>query len=175
MAVNKNSKKTRVFVIIFLVVAILVTALTTVLSFGESESSYRTITVIEVTGTVGVAHNDIEYQAYTGMHLEEGYSVVTSGNSYIRLLLDDDKYVKLEAGSKATFEEVSGGKTAIRIERGSIVAEVTRPLEIDEDFIVNTPNAVLAVRGTLFRVDLSRNEKGEIQVNAFNLTEKLKI
>ena len=165
MAVNKNSKKTRVFVIIFLVVAILVTALTTVLSFGESESSYRTITVIEVTGTVGVAHNDIEYQAYTGMHLEEGYSVVTSGNSYIRLLLDDDKYVKLEAGSKATFEEVSGGKTAIRIERGSIVAEVTRPLEIDEDFIVNTPNAVLAVRGTLFRVDLSRNEKGEINTD----------
>ncbi len=165
MTENKNLKKTKLAVIIFLVIAIIITALTTVLSFGESKSGYKTITVIEVTGTVGVVHNDTEYQAYMGMHLEEGYSVVTSGNSYIRLLLDDDKYVKLEAGSKATFEEIRGGKTAIRIERGSIVAEVTRPLEIDEDFIVNTPNAVLAVRGTLFRVDLSRNEKGELNTD----------
>lgn len=162
---DKKLKKTKLSVVIFLVVAILVTSIVTVLSFGKSDEAYRTITVIEVTGTVGVVHNNTEYQAYTGMHLEEGYAVVTSGNSYIRLLLDDDKYVKLESGSKATFEEVRGGKTAIRIERGSIVAEVTRPLEIDEDFIVNTPNAVLAVRGTLFRVDLSRNEKGELNTD----------
>ena len=162
---DKKLKKAKLSVVIFLVVAILVTSIVTVLSFGKSDEAYRTITVIEVTGTVGVVHNNTEYQAYTGMHLEEGYAVVTSGNSYIRLLLDDDKYVKLESGSKATFEEVRGGKTAIRIERGSIVAEVTRPLEIDEDFIVNTPNAVLAVRGTLFRVDLSRNEKGELNTD----------
>ena len=161
----KNNKKTKVAIIIFLITAIIATALTAVLAFGDSNEGYRTITVIEIQGTVGVVHDNIEYSAYTGMHLEEGYTVVTGGNSYIRLLLDDDKYVKLESGTKAVFSEVSGGKTAINIERGSLVAEVTKPLQVDEDFIVNTPNAVLAVRGTLFRVDLSRNDKGELNTD----------
>ena len=158
----KNNKKTKVAIIIFLITAIIATALTAVLAFGDSNEGYRTITVIEIQGTVGVVHDNIEYSAYTGMHLEEGYTVVTGGNSYIRLLLDDDKYVKLESGTKAIFSEVSGGKTSINIERGALVAEVTKPLQVDEDFIVNTPNAVLAVRGTLFRVDLSSNVKGEL-------------
>ena len=161
----KNNKKTKVAIIIFLITAIIATALTAVLAFGDSNEGYRTITVIEIQGTVGVVHDNIEYSAYTGMHLEEGYTVVTGGNSYIRLLLDDDKYVKLESGTKAIFSEVSGGKTSINIERGALVAEVTKPLQVDEDFIVNTPNAVLAVRGTLFRVDLSRNDKGELNTD----------
>ncbi len=161
----KNNKKTKVAIIIFLITAIIATALTAVLAFGDSNEGYRTITVIEIQGTVGVVHDNIEYSAYTGMHLEEGYTVVTGGNSYIRLLLDDDKYVKLESGTKAIFSEVSGGKTSINIERGALVAEVTKPLQVDEDFIVNTPNAILAVRGTLFRVDLSRNDKGELNTD----------
>ena len=161
----KNNKKTKVAITIFLITAIIATALTAVLAFGEKNEGYRTITVIEIGGTVGVVHGNMEYAAYTGMHLEEGYTVVTNGNSYVRLLLDDDKYVKLESGTKAVFSEVSGGKTAIDIERGALVAEVTKPLQVDEDFIVNTPNAVLAVRGTLFRVDLSRNDKGELNTD----------
>ncbi|MBQ6934907.1 MAG: FecR domain-containing protein, partial [Clostridia bacterium] len=165
MVDKQKSKKTKIAVILFLVAIMIITAVTVVLAFGETNEGYRTITVIDMSGTVGVVRDNMEYSAYTGMHLEEGYTVVTSGNSYVRMLLDDDKYVKLEAGSKAVFEELSGGKTAIRIERGSLVSEVTKPLEVDEDFIVNTPNAVLAVRGTLFRVDLSRNEKGELNTD----------
>ncbi|MBR2876837.1 MAG: FecR domain-containing protein, partial [Clostridia bacterium] len=160
-----KTKKAKISVIVFVITALVVTALTTVLAMGEKSEGYRTIRVIEISGTVGVVHDNMEYSAYTGMHLEEGYSVVTSGNSYIRMVLDDDKYVKLESGSKAVFEELGNGKTAIRIERGSIVSEVTKPLAVDEDFIINTPNAVLAVRGTLFRVDLSRNEKGELNTD----------
>lgn len=165
MATLKKTKNLKIAISVIVAVIMLVTAVSTALAFNKKTESYRTITVIEISGTVGVVHNDIEYAAYTGMHLEEGYTVVTNGNSYIRLLLDDDKYVKLEAGAKAVFSEVSGGKTAINIERGALVAEVTKPLQVDEDFIVNTPNAVLAVRGTLFRVDLSRNDKGELNTD----------
>ncbi|MBE6751564.1 MAG: hypothetical protein E7556_03445 [Ruminococcaceae bacterium] len=165
MVKNKKAKNTKIAIIIFVIAAIVATIFTTVLAFGKTNEGYRTITVIEIQGTVGVVHDDIEYQAYTGMHLEEGYTVVTGGNSYIRMLLDDDKYVKLESGSKANFTELSTGKTTIKIERGSLVSEITKPLAVDEDFIVNTPNAVLAVRGTLFRVDLSRNEKGELNTD----------
>ncbi len=165
MAKNKKLKMLKAVVICFVAVAIVAAIFTTALAFGDASEGYRTITVIEVQGTVGVVHNNVEYQAYKGMHLEEGYTVVTSGNSYVRMLLDDDKYVKLESGSKAIFEELSGDKTAIKIERGSLVSEITKPLKVNEDFIVNTPNAVLAVRGTLFRVDLSRNKKGELNTD----------
>ena len=165
MVKKEKTKKIKFTIIIFVITAIVATIFTTVLAFGGTSEGYRTITVIEIQGTVGVVHNNMEYQAYTGMHLEEGYTVVTSGNSYIRMMLDDDKYVKLEAGSKAVFEEVSGGKTSIRLERGSLLSEITKPLAVDEDFVVNTPNAVLAVRGTLFRVDLSRNNKGELNTD----------
>ena len=165
MVVNEKSKRNKIVIIAFLITAILATTITSVLAFGETKEGYRTITVIEIQGTVGVVRNNMEYAAYTGMHLEEGYTIVTGGNSYIRLLLDDDKYVKLEAGTKAIFSAVSGGKTAIDIERGALVAEVTKPLQVDEDFVINTPNAVLAVRGTLFRVDLSRNDKGELNTD----------
>ncbi len=165
MTTNKKSRKNKIFVAVIVLCALVLSVVTAVFATGKSEESYRTITVIEISGTVGVVHNDIEYAAYTGMHLEEGYTVVTSGSSYIRLLLDDDKYVKLEAGSKAVFEEVGKGKTAIRLERGSLISEITKSLDVDEDFIVNTPNAVLAVRGTLFRVNLERTENGELNTD----------
>ena len=78
----KNNKKTKVAIIIFLITAIIATALTAVLAFGDSNEGYRTITVIEIQGTVGVVHDNIEYSAYTGMHLEEGYTVVTGVVGY---------------------------------------------------------------------------------------------
>jgi len=85
MVKNEKSKKLKIAIIIFLATALIVTAFTTVLALGENNEGYRTITVIEISGTVGVVHDNMEYPAYTGMHLEEGYSVVTSGNSYIRM------------------------------------------------------------------------------------------
>ena len=161
---DKKLKKAKLSVVIFLVVAILVTSIVTVLSFDKSNEAYRTITVIEVTGTVGVVHNNTEYQAYTGMHLEEGYAVVTSGNSYIRLLLDDDKYVLLEPETDILIKATGtkrDSKTRIYLEKGAIVNCLEDKLSDSSEYKIETPNSTIAVRGTTFRVELKTDENDE--------------
>lgn len=131
---------------------------------GGEGTSFRTISVVEVSGTVNVTRDGASYKAYPGMVLQEGYEITTGEDSYARFVLDGDKYAKLEAGSKVVFETVGAagsGKTRIRLESGSVTGEIVNPLGKDEEFVINTPNAVLAVRGTYFRIDIRLNEDGE--------------
>lgn len=134
----------------------------------KDDEAYRTIKVIETVGQVNVIKDGSEYNAYPGMVLEEGYELITAEDSYVRLVLDEDKYVKIEAGSKITFEKlglVGNNKTKIKIESGAMTCEIVNPLKEDDDFIINTPNSVLAVRGTFFRVDLNYNEDGLVKTH----------
>ena len=160
---NKKNKR----IILFSTVAVLIAivAIVVVLKVKDANEGYRTISVVETSGTVVVVQDGREYQAYSGMKLQEGYELVTSGNSYVRLVLDGDKYIKVEAGSKMVFETLGmlgSGKTRLTLERGAMTSELVSPLKTDEEYVVNTPNAVLAVRGTYFRLDLKPTENGEI-------------
>ncbi len=156
-----NKKRNVIICIIFCVVAVVTFFALRV----NGDNGYRTVSVIEVHGTVSVVKDGIEYKAYPGMKLSKGHEIVTAGNAYVRMLLDDDKYIKLEAGSKLVFEELSKfgtSKTHLRLERGAITSEIVKPLGNDDEFIVNTPNSILAVRGTFFRIDMGVNEEGDI-------------
>ncbi len=160
-----KKKRNQLFIIIATVVLLIGAVIIGVLVVGGNNQGYRTINVVEVYGKVGVVKNNIEYSAYPGMLLQEGHEIITSGDSYVRLVLDGDKYVKLEAGSKLMFETLGtlgSGKTKLCLERGSLSTELTKPLKVDEQYVVNTPNAVLAVRGTFFRVELQTAENGEV-------------
>lgn len=162
---NYTKKKNKLKFIIPFIIVLLVVSVFVVVKIRAGGKGYRTISVIEVSGTVSVVKDGIEYSAYVGMHLQEGHELVTTGNSYVRLVLDGDKYVKLEPGSRLVFEKLGflgSGKTSIKLERGALTSEIVNPLREDEEFVVNTPNAVLAVRGTFFRVDLSSTYKGEM-------------
>lgn len=168
MTYVKKKNKKRIWILSILTMVMLV-ILGGGMLFGQQDG-YRTVKVFEVSGRVGVVHNGIEYEAYPGMILTEGYTIVTSTDSYVRLVLDGDKYIKLEEGSKAVFEQLGTlgtGKTTINLERGVILSEIVRSLKADENYIINTPNAVLAVRGTFFKVDVSVNKLGDMNTNVF--------
>lgn len=144
------------------VILIMVSGATILLNNKEG---YRQIKVIEVSGKVGVVNQGVEYEAYPGMILREGYTIVTNTDSYVRVVLDDDKYIKIESGSRVIFETlgiIGSGKTTINLERGTIISELVKPLGEKDNYIINTPNAVLAVRGTFFRVGLNVKETGDI-------------
>lgn len=167
--VKPRSKNKKLIWLTTLFAVLIVLILSCIFVFGEKEG-YRTVKVFEISGKVGVVKDGVEYEAYSGMVLTEGYSIVTSSDSYVRLVLDGDKYIKLEEGSKATFEKLGvlgSGKTSINLERGAILSEVVKPLKADESYIINTPNAVLAVRGTLFKVSVNVNELGESNTNVY--------
>lgn len=174
MNYQKPREKKLIWVLCLVAIAIIATVVVVLLP--GREQGYRTITVFETSGSVSVVNNGIEYEAYPGMLLQEGYAVVTSANSYVRMVLDDDKYVKLESGSRATFETLGvlgSGKTKINLERGALTCEIVNALEDDEEFVVNTTNAVLAVRGTFFRVDLNQTEVGEVRTDVFTYGGKV--
>lgn len=168
-----NGKK---FIGIFICAVAILIATCIAVPFFSKEEGYRMITVFEVSGTVGVVKDGIEYEAYPGMHLQEGHVIVTSEDSYARLVLDDDKYVKVEAGSRLEFETLGllgTNKTRLKLDRGAITTEIVNPLGADEEYVVNTPNAVLAVRGTFFRVDLRVTKNGEIDTNVYTYGGKV--
>ena len=164
-------KKSKKIPLILVAVVVMLTVLLSAVFFGQTSEhtqAYRTISVIEVSGKVSVVKDGIEYSAYPGMLLQEGHEIVTSGGSYVRLVLDNDKYVKLEAGSKLTFEKLGllgSGKTRMYLHRGALTNELVNPLGEEEEYIINTPNAVLAVRGTFFRVDLGISTKGDVRAD----------
>ena len=90
---------------------------------------YRTIGVVETKGNVTVVKDGIDYKAYPGMHLREGQVLVTAGESSVRLVLDGDKYIKVEGGSRVVFETLGllgSGRTKIVLERGSLTGELLR-------------------------------------------------
>ena len=166
----KNRNRNRINKILLFLGAVVICFVTVfVLVQGREENKgYRTVSVIEVSGRVGVVKDGVEYSAYPGMKLQEGYEIVTGGESYARLALDDDKYVKLESGSRLIFETLGllgSGKTRLCLERGALTTELVSPLEKDEEYVVNTPNAILAVRGTYFRIELEMLENGEVDAN----------
>ena len=95
-----TKKKSKIKYIFFLISSVLVVSLFVIMKVRGNADGYRTISIVEVSGNVSVVKNGIEYVAYEGIRLGEGHEIVTAGNSYVRLILDGDKYVKLEAGSK---------------------------------------------------------------------------
>ncbi len=164
-----KSKTGKIIIIAVAVILIIAAVLVAVFLIGK-EKGYRTISVSELYGNVTVENEGSSYPAYRNMTLSDGYAVTTETNSYTRMLLDDDKYVKLEEKSRAEFESLGkegSGSTVIRLERGSMTNEITKPLAVDEEYIVNTPNAVLAVRGTFFRVEVETDENGNAVTNVY--------
>lgn len=158
-----RTKKGKITVISAAVVAAAAVAVILILTLG-GEKGWRSISVSELFGRVSASNGNSSYDAYREMKLFDGYSLETDPESWSRLVLDDEKYIKLEESSLARFEKLGGigsDSTAIRLERGAMTNELTKPLGEDAQYVVNTPNAVLAVRGTYFRVEVSFSDSGE--------------
>ncbi len=165
---KKKNKKFIRYIVLAVAVFVIALSVLFVCKAWQENQGYRTIRVVETSGNVTVVKDGIDYAAYPGMHLQEGHVLVTAGDGTVRLVLDGDKYVKVESGSRVVFETLGfmgSRNTRINLERGTITAELVKPLEEDQEFVINTPNAVLAVRGTFFRVSLAMSEQGEIRAN----------
>ena len=164
-----KSRKGRVIVIAAAIVLIAAVIVIILLSAG-GETGYRNISVSRISGVVMAENNGNEYEAYENMRLADGYALTTGVDSYSRLVLDEDKYMKLEQGSRAEFRNVGDAKnhiTSIYLAYGALTAELVNPLKEEESFVVNTPNAVLAVRGTFYRVEVSYDINGDAYTDVY--------
>lgn len=125
---------------------------------GCGKNTARTIKVEELEGTADVTNNEGTLDAYVGQNLQSGDEVGVMDESSLLLLLDTDKHVFATEG--ADFVIVADGvnrqtKTIIEQSSGTMIYGIDNKLGSEETFHVRTPNATMAVRGTVFTVEVS--------------------
>lgn len=145
------------------VTGIAATTIAAILLLGSKEA-YRTISVEEVNGTSIVQNERHECnEAYKGMHLMNGDDVNVQSASDMTLLLDMDKYVYAEENTHFRLQadgDSEQSKTRIYLEEGSELNRLSTKLTEGESYEVETPNSVMAVRGTVFRASVSYDKAG---------------
>ena len=147
-----SRKKMFLFGGIAAAVIVIAVVLIVVLKPSTGNESYRSIEVLEAVGENVVYRNDKEIAAYESMKLRSGDTLSVNEGGYLRMRLDEDKYVYLEGA--ALIQMIAEGdakdsKTIINAELGTIVTEVQNKLSENSSFEINAPNTTMAIRGTI--------------------------
>ncbi len=152
--------------IIIAAVGVVVLAALGIFFLGSGkEEGYRMMQVYQVSGKATIERENVgTMDAFENLNLLTGDMVDIATDSYMRLKVDEDKFVLAEAGSLFKISatgSADSGRTDIQLEKGSLTVEVQNKLSDDASFEVTTPNSVMAVRGTVFRISTDVDEAGE--------------
>ena len=143
---------------------ILVVVLVTILAVLLKEESYRSIQVSKIDGSAEVDREEIGLlDAYMGMMLQNKDDVAVEEESYLYLKLDEDKYVMMEPETRFHLEatgDSENSKTVIHLEAGAIINRLDSKLSEESSYEIVTPNSTMAIRGTVFRVEVVPNSDG---------------
>jgi len=77
--------------------------------------------------------------------------------------MDEDKYALVEPDSVLSLEasgSSADSKTVLHLESGAVSNRLESKLSDGSSYEVNTPNSTMAVRGTVFRVEITMDEAG---------------
>ena len=141
-----------------------------------SENTYRNVKVLETEGEAYVTRKDTQISVYEQMIIQGGDSMVTGKDGRVDLQLDDDKYLVVEEDSQVEFElegNKEKGAICIHLNQGAVYNEIDNPLARDDSYEIHTPDGVMAVRGTKFRVSVrtsSNGKKRETRISVFDGT-----
>lgn len=154
-----NSKSIKILI------SVVVVALIGIIAFflGKDEG-YRLIQVYQVNGEATIERENVgSMEAYENLNLLSGDKVTTMAESNLRLKLDEDKFLFAEADTimeLVATGDAKSSRTNINLLQGAVTIEVQNKLEESASFEVTTPNAVMAVRGTVFRINTDVDEEG---------------
>lgn len=161
---DNKKKKNNIWIIAIAAIAVVIVAvIITVIVLLNKKDTYRVIKIYDVQGTVYVQRDGIsDLEPYANMLLKSGDTIRVENGS-MTLKLDEDKYVYVEEHTE--FSVVATGtsadsKTAIELKSGAITNEIQNKLSSESSYEVNTPNSTMAVRGTIFRVEVTYDEDG---------------
>lgn len=149
---------------ILCVAAAVIAVVVVLLIVNSKDEAFRSIMVYELEGSAVIERADIGViNAAENLYLESGDRVSVQQDSMMRMKLDDDKYITAEADTVFSLEAEGDGqnsKTKIRLEQGAVTNEIQKPLSGESLYETSTPNSVMAVRGTIYRVQLSDDGEG---------------
>jgi len=130
-----------------------------VIAFGSSAPVYaktsRVAEVIEVVGDVQItkAGGSKSYRAYKDMTLNQGDHVVTGqGASLVLRISDHDDEITIDQNASLYISELTelagGKKSKVKMWAGALWSKVKTLVGQNDEFEVETPTAVMGVRGT---------------------------
>ncbi len=142
-----------------------VAIVTVIALLANREETFRSIMVYDVEGSAVIERESVgAMDAAENLYLESGDRVSVAAESSMRMKLDDDKYVMAEADTVFAVEAAgtdADSETKISLEQGAITNEIQHPLSEGSRYETSTPNSVMAVRGTIYRVELYVDENGD--------------
>lgn len=131
----------------------------------SEKGAYRSMVISEVKGDAVITREKAgEIQAAENLKLQSGDKVTVGRNSTLRLKIDDDKYVMLEENTVVKIQAAGGRNNArisIHLEKGVMTNVIKNKLNSKSSYEVITPNSVMAVRGTVFRVEVLVGKDGK--------------
>lgn len=147
--------------------AVFAILLTVAAGCGKKQEAYRSIMVYQVNGNATITRDKVgAMDAYENLMLVSGDIVEVPQDSNVRLKLDNDKYLLAESDTVICIKaegDADNSKTYIDLQKGAVTNEIQNKLGSGSSYEVNTPNSIMAVRGTVFRVALGQTENGEYE------------
>ena len=90
----------------------------------EEEEAYRVIQVLEMSGSVSVERQDMgTISVYKDMRLESGDRITVGAESWLKIKMDEDKYILVEPDSVLRLEAAGNSedsKTTLHLETGAV-------------------------------------------------------
>lgn len=156
--VNQFKVKKRMSVFVWVIVFVIMFA-TISAAFTEpvQAKSVRAATVVEVNGSVTYTKSggSKSHRAYKNLNLNQGDSISTGSSASVVLRIED-RNDELTIGSNAEvyiadlLEEAGGKKSKVKAWAGSMWTKVKSLVSSEDEFEVETPTAVMGVRGTQY-------------------------
>lgn len=153
-----NKKKQYLGATILLVVLVLI-----ILCRGcGARDKYRLVKVEDFNGKVDLQRAENSEEIYEGMRLIPEDIVTTNEESDTVLLVDNDKHIVAEENTSFGINAVGNnkkGQVTVDLLYGEALFTIDNKLNEESEFMVETPNTVMAVRGTTFRVNYNKQFK----------------
>ena len=135
---------------------------------------HRVIKVDNVTGEASLERKANEQEIYENINLKSEDAVITGQDGQVELLVDSDKHILARENTK--FKVVSKGdenkgKLKIELLYGTSLVEIENKLPEDAFFEVETPNATIGVRGTIFETSYYEEENKTVVVVTSGVVE----
>ncbi|MBP3621608.1 MAG: FecR domain-containing protein [Lachnospiraceae bacterium] len=152
-------KKNKKLPIIIGAIALVIIAVVIVVVVNNK--GHRVIKVESFAGDVALERGSSKKDMVEGMNLKSKDTVTTGSDGLVELLVDTDKHIV--ASENTSFKITSSGseekgKLKIELLYGTSLVEIDKKLQKGSSVEVETPNATLSVRGTIFETSYTEDE-----------------
>ena len=145
-------------------------------------------TVTDLIGSASLGNGKQQTALVNGNSypLQTGHIISTGPNSLLKLLLEDGSLVSIGANARFTIQQAvhypstGANATWLNIERGSVDNHVSKNPLMPNRHTIQTPSAITAVRGTIFRVNVDDDSRsatevseGQVEVSAAGYSEQI--